>query len=295
MALVVEVPLNTVLADLDDALRTLLKRELERHGFEGVEIGFDAPSSDWSGSLTGPAVNLFLYDLREYTEGAERSLSETRDGNGARLAPPPLRLEVTFAITAWTQAVEDEHRLLSQVLAVLFSYRNLPEEVLGDRLANGTSRHAIEGTIGRPQTEKADFWTSVGGRFKASLDYAVRVTIESGAIFTRGPEVRTQTLRTRISDGPPRAVRELHRFGGKLRDGDDRPLADAWVAIPGAGRWTSSDRDGRFVFDRVIPGEHHIVARTLDGGTVEADVQIPGPAVDLVIGGSGKSRGKGPK
>ena len=292
MALVVQVPLNTVLADLDEALRALLRRELERHGFEGVEIAFDAPSSDWAGQLTGPAVNLFLYDLREFSEGQDRTPSETRDSGGARMSPPPLRLEVTFAITAWTQAVEDEHRLLSQVLAVLFSYRNIPTDVLGDRLANNGGRHPIEGTIGRPQTEKADFWTSVGGRFKASLDYAVRVTVESGAVFTRGPEVRTQLVRTRLSDGPPGAVSELHRFGGKLLGPDDQPLADAWVAMPDAGRWTSTDRAGRFIFDRIVPGKHQIVARTLEGGTVETDVEIPGPSVDLVIGGKGKGTKK---
>ena len=289
MALVVQVPLNTVLADLDEALRTLLRRELERHGFEGVEIAFDAPSSDWSGSLTGPTVNLFLYDLREFSEGQDRTPSEVRGGNGGpRIVPPALRLEVTFAITAWTQAVEDEHRLLSQVLAVLYSYRNIPQDVLGDRLAASAGRFPIEGTIGRPQTEKADFWTSVGGRFKASLDYAVRVTVESGAVFTRGPEVRTQLLRTRISDGPPGAVSELHRFGGKLIGADDEPMTDAWVAMPDAGRWTSTDRDGRFIFDRIVPGRHHVVARTLDGGTAEADIEIPGPPLDLVIGAKGK-------
>ena len=65
MPAVVDVPLNTCLADLDEALRTLLKRELERHGFEGVEIAFDAPATDWSAKLTNPTVNLFLYDLRE--------------------------------------------------------------------------------------------------------------------------------------------------------------------------------------------------------------------------------------
>ena len=65
MPAVVDVPLNTCLADLDEALRSLLKRELERHGFEGVEIAFDAPATDWSAKLTNPTVNLFLYDLRE--------------------------------------------------------------------------------------------------------------------------------------------------------------------------------------------------------------------------------------
>ena len=50
MALVVDVPLNTMLADLDESLRELLQRELARHGFDGVEIAFEAPAKDWSAS-----------------------------------------------------------------------------------------------------------------------------------------------------------------------------------------------------------------------------------------------------
>jgi Pvc16 N-terminal domain len=291
MALVVQVPLNTVLADLDEGLRTLLRRELERHGFEGVEIAFDAPSSDWSGQLTGPAVNLFLYDLRQAAEGSEMTPSETR-GNGAAVVAPPLRLEITYAITAWTQAVEDEHRLLSQVLAILFSHRNLPDDVLGDRLSGGAQPQGVEGAIAGPATEKADFWPSVGGRFKASLDYMVRLTIESGAVFTRGPEVRTQTMITREHGGRPGTRVELHRFGGTLRDKEGSPAADAWVAIPDAGRWTSSDADGRFIFERLTTGKHHVVVRTLAGETVEADIEVPGTRADLVVG---KPKGKGAK
>ena len=70
MAVTVDVPLNTMIADLDEALRRLLERELERHGFDGVEIAFDAPTKEWSGKLTSPTVDLFLYDLREATERA---------------------------------------------------------------------------------------------------------------------------------------------------------------------------------------------------------------------------------
>ena len=63
--LTVDVPLNTMLADLDETLRDLLRGELERHGFEGVDIAFDAPAREWSGQLSKPTVNIFLYDLRE--------------------------------------------------------------------------------------------------------------------------------------------------------------------------------------------------------------------------------------
>src|SRR3954463_15574544 len=94
MPAVVDVPLNTCLADLDEALRTLLKRELERHGFEGVDVAFDAPATDWSAKLTNPTVNLFLYDLRENVAEAEVTTRNLRV-NGANIAaPPPMRLGV---------------------------------------------------------------------------------------------------------------------------------------------------------------------------------------------------------
>src|SRR5215208_1360645 len=89
MALVVSVPLNTMLADLDETLRSLLKRELERHGFDGVEVAFDAPAREWSGQLSSPTVNLFLYDLRE-SQDARQSEWSTHSGNGgARDVRPP--------------------------------------------------------------------------------------------------------------------------------------------------------------------------------------------------------------
>ena len=108
MTRVVEVPLNTAIADLDEALRTLLKRELDRHGFDGVEIAFDAPSKEWSGKLTGPTVDLFLYDLREAIDRASATPGERRGNGVALISDPPLHLELTYAVTAWTKAVEDD-------------------------------------------------------------------------------------------------------------------------------------------------------------------------------------------
>src|SRR6185312_12146878 len=148
MARVVDVPLNTAIADLDEGLRTLLRRELARHGFEGVEIAFDAPSKEWSGKLTGPTVDLFLYDLREALDRAVGTSVERRENGRAVVVRPPLHLELTYAVTAWTKAVEDEHRLLSQVLSILFSYGELPDDVLGDNPAR-TLRSA-EASVGRP-------------------------------------------------------------------------------------------------------------------------------------------------
>src|ERR1700749_4172145 len=130
MAPVVDFPPNTAIADRDEALRTLLKRELDKHGFEGVEIAFDAPSTEWSGKLTGPSVDLFLYDMREALDRPPPPPSERRTNGVAIISAPPLQLELTYAVTAWTKAVEDEPRLLSTVLAILYSYSDIPADVL---------------------------------------------------------------------------------------------------------------------------------------------------------------------
>ncbi len=130
MSTIVQVPVNTMLADLDESLKTLLKRDLDRHGFDGVEIEFDAPDKEWAASLSSPAVNLFLYDIREAKELRPIDWEERmRDGRTFDLRPP-LRIDASYAVTAWTRDVQDEHRLLSQVMAALYAFPTLPEEVL---------------------------------------------------------------------------------------------------------------------------------------------------------------------
>jgi hypothetical protein len=286
MTLVVDVPLNTAIADLDEALRSLLRRELKRHGFEGVDVAFDAPSKEWSGKLTAPTVDLFLYDLREAGGRAQATPSEQRENGQAVVTPPALELELTYAVTAWTKAVEDEHRLLSQVLAILFSYRRLPAELLEGALDGGAVLAQADTSVGRPREEKSDFWTSVGGQYKASIDFVVHIRIASGASFVRGPEVRTQTVRTRVADGPARTLTEFHRIAGTVSDPDGAPVVDAWVTVPAAGLWTATGGDGRFRFDRIQPGSHRVVARTAAGDEAEATLDVPGGTVDLSVGGA---------
>jgi hypothetical protein len=297
MALVVDVPLNTMLADLDETLRVLLKRELGRHGFDGVEVAFDAPARDWSSQLSGPTVNLFLYDLRESHEFRPTEWRTDRSNGSHREVRPPMMMECSYAVTAWTQAVEDEHRLLSQVLGVLFAFPQLPADALAGRLSETARRFAIEGRIGQPKSDgKADFWTAVGGQYKASLDYVVTLACESGIAYERGPEVRTQTIGAGLADaapggpalagGVPGTITEMHRFGGKVVDADGAPLPDVWITLPDIGLFASSDRQGRFLLSRVPPGNHTLVARTRDGAEATAEVAIPGAVVDLTVGSS---------
>ena len=284
--LTVDVPLNTMLADLDETLRDLLRDELERHGFEGVDIAFDAPARDWSGQLSKPTVNLFLYDLRE-AEGLRTSewSRVQRDGRTFE-GRPPMVMECSYAVTAWTQAVEDEHRLLTQVLAIFYAYPELPQEraqrAAGQRLAGrGRSRPGSGRARARSRTSGARSAASTRSRWTTSCGSpSSRARISSVA----RKSVRRPCARG-SSDGPARAILEMHRSrraASRTRRASRSPTSGS--RCPTSAPGPSSAADGRFRFDRLPPGRHRLLARTADGREADAQLEVPGAGVDLVIG-----------
>ena len=77
MATRIDVPGNTMIADLDVGLRDLLIAQLRRHGFDDVDVVFDTPTSEWASQLTRPTVNLFLCDLRKSASAARTTVERT--------------------------------------------------------------------------------------------------------------------------------------------------------------------------------------------------------------------------
>jgi hypothetical protein len=100
----------------------------------------------------------------------------------------------------------------------------------------------------------------------------------------RGPEVRTQTLRLRGVDAPRGSLTEINRVGGVVSDADGAPVPDAWIVVPSAGAWGTTDAEGRFRLERVPAGEHRVLARGPDGTEAEATLTVPGGGVDIVLG-----------
>ncbi len=281
----IQVPINTMLADLDESVKALLKRELDRHGFDGIEIVFDAPDKEWAASLSSPAVNLFLYDIREAKEFRPIDW-EQREGPGGQTIElrPPLRIDASYAVTAWTRAVQDEHRLLSQTMAVLYAYPKLPPEILAPALQNGSQRYPLWTRTAQERHEDAsDFWTAVGGQYKASFNYVVTLSCEPGTVLERGPEARTVTMR--LFDGEARAgtMLELHRSGGIVVEGDDEPVRNAWVHMVETGQLAVTDADGHFRFERIRPGTYTVKARGPGGEEAEGELIVPGDGVEISL------------
>lgn len=180
---------------VDAALRALIERDT---GIRDVEVVFDAPTRDWAGRRTTPTVDVYLYDIREDLRLRQRGVINSYDEDGQVITGrhlPPRHFKLSYLVTAWTQRPEDEHRLLSALLATLLRFDALPEDLLEPELAE--LGLPVRLTIGLPPPEDrgfADVWSALGGELKPSIDVVVVAPVSTGQQFPLGPPVTEPPL-----------------------------------------------------------------------------------------------------
>ena len=170
--------------DLDESLKALLGRELPVAISGQVSVSFAAPDDEFHSSVKLPAVDLFLYDIRENLELRSNDEFVQRRGDGTGLRTHmPIRVDASYLITAWPGSTEkdrpeDEHHLLGEVMQVLLRFRTLPRTVLTGNLANQELPLPVS-TLqpGRLQS-LGEFWQALGGKPKAALNYTVTFAVD---------------------------------------------------------------------------------------------------------------------
>ncbi|WP_326587571.1 DUF4255 domain-containing protein [Streptomyces sp. NBC_01294] len=183
--------------EVDEGLRRLLAES----GLEasGVEVVFDAPTRDWAARRSAPTVCVFLYDIREDHTRRGSGAGEVYDADGFVVArrTPPRWFDLTYLVTAWASRPQDEHRLLSQVLACLVSTDTLPPRLLGGTLADlGLLVDVDAGGTGMDAPAASDVWSALGGELKPSLGLRVKAPLAgisrvAAAPVTEGVVVRS--------------------------------------------------------------------------------------------------------
>ena len=182
-----------MIQDVDESLRALVKRE----ALDGskADVAFDAPNKEWSSRRNTPTVDLYLYDIREDLERREVMWEDIRgDARDPRVVterrPPPRRFKLSYLVTAWTQRPEDEHRLLSSLLACFLRHPTLPADVLSGALAQGRQPILLNIALPPPQDRSiSDVWSALGGELKASLDLVINAPFEIKVAVPAGPPV----------------------------------------------------------------------------------------------------------
>ena len=191
-----------MLDDLDKTLLELLKQELPPGVMSQIAISFAPPDDHFPpSSVTLPAIDLFLYDVRENRELRDRECLVERRSDGSGLKKhPPVRVDCSYLITAWPSKSSstppfDEHRMLGEVMKVLLRHPLLPETLLQGSLQE---QHLPAITLQPGQLQSmGEFWQALGGKPKAALNYTVTIGIEPFAPEETGPLVRDKLLKFR--------------------------------------------------------------------------------------------------
>jgi hypothetical protein len=184
-----------VLHEVDETLRGIVKRDVINGS--DVEVVFDAPTKDWASRRNTPTIDIYLYDIREDLKRRQAGVIDVLDDEGritGRRTMPRI-FKLSYLVTAWTQRAEDEHRLLSSMLACFLRHDRIPVDWLtGSLQDNGWP---LDTTIALPPPEDralSDVWSALGGELKPSLDLVVTTPID----VARFVEAAT------LVDAPPR-------------------------------------------------------------------------------------------
>lgn len=282
--------MNWILTDLDDTLERLLLLD-KGLGENRIEITFNQPKREWSARLNRPTINLYLYDVREnsklrQTQPAWETIPHKDDHSKIVRQRRPVRIDVYYMVTIWAADVEDEHRLLSAVLMVLFRNPELPEDVLlgllQDQPVPITLKVAQEDTLQEP----ADIWSALDNEMRPSIPVVVTLALNPYAPSPPIKLVRERGLRP----GPglewlfrERAEDEIERnahqyrwsVGGSVQS--KKPLEQLRLKLVEGGQVVSLQSDGRFVIGNLAAGQYNLEITAPGRKARRYPLAVPGP------------------
>lgn len=188
--------------DLDKTLEILLKRELPPNLVGQVTISFETPDDQFPpSSVNLPAIDLFLYDVRENRELRDSKWDIERKSNGINIKKPsPIRVECSYLITAWPSEStpnpsKDEHSLLGEVMKVLLKYSTIPIDVLQGSLKNNELPLPTSALQSGHLQSLGEFWQSLGGKPKAALNFTATIAVDAVTPVEIGPPVTEKIIK----------------------------------------------------------------------------------------------------
>ena len=177
-----------VIAETDQALALVLKRKVL--GNAAIAVAFDPPNRPWIQSLKGPAVNLFLFDIKENLHRRDVMYEKVPGPDGvtvARRLPPP-RFDLHYTVSAWAPTVFAEHKILAAALRCFCSMTALPRETLPGPLA----ALPYEVLVTTEPGAKRSMFLNLGGELKAGFELTITVPMPGLPDAPAAPPVQQQ-------------------------------------------------------------------------------------------------------
>jgi len=166
-----------VINEVDEALRRLLIQELPIKNNE-VELNFNQPKREVTSRWNKPTINCYLHDVRQNKLRQKQWEVTNRNGNDSvALKRTPLRFDLHYIITIWTEEPDDEHYLLTRTILALCRYAYLPKEFLPESLQ--AQPNPIPMLIAEPEEflNPSDLWSSLDNELRPSLSCVISIAL----------------------------------------------------------------------------------------------------------------------
>lgn len=176
---------------LDQTLEDYLRGETPLD--ERVDVAYEAPDDEWRSRITRPTINLFVWDIRRNHTESQGGMDLVERDSERFHRPTPPRIDFRYLITTWTSEVRDEHQLLGALLVACLRQPLVPERYIQGALAEARPVPRIQ--VARfDGAESSEFWASMGGQLKASLDVIVTATVDASVLTKAGPPITSVGL-----------------------------------------------------------------------------------------------------
>lgn len=266
---------------VNDALRALIIEELPIRDSE-IEVAFNQPKREWSGRLSRPTLNFYLFDIRQNArfKNASPGFEVTQRGNGKveqqRAAP---RVDLNYMITAWAIAPEDEHRLLARVFMALYRSTVIPDALLPEAIQNQPYPIPIQmGTLNE-LTRPTEIWGVLDNELRPAITCTITLALDPYAPLV-SPIVQTRELRLSQREVPGGTEPSRWGVGGYLRemptlDGVRLTLLERAlpIVLEADGSWSVGRlREGRYTLQVSVPGT----------APRQFPLEVPSPSYDVV-------------
>ena len=272
-----------MISDLDETIKQLL---IQKGGLDPAEIDivFDTPDREWSSSISKPTVNIYLYDIHENVQKRDNDWQITSENGKATKKKAPIRVDLSYLVTVWTNDMTDQHRLLGHIVTTLFSHKEIPDDLLQGEL-NDPAYPIITHTAQQDGVlrNSADFWSALDNQLKPSISYVVTIPVDL-AKHVIAPQVRTKVLRTHERTKEVSSGDTWIQISGAVHEKGKphKGIPQAMVLIKEMQKSVVTGDDGAYSFRGVRPGDYTF--EVLAQGRKRKSFGITVPSADYDIG-----------
>lgn len=198
----------------------LVDQALERHLRavvplnSSVDVSFRAPDRTWSGGVTAPTVNLFLWDVARNAKQSQVGVQQVEHGGTVQRRFPNPVVDLRYLVTAWAGEQRDEHQLLGAVMVALLGEPTVADEHLPPALeGSGPVRLSLADA---QEARSAELWSALDGQLKPGLQLVLSLQVDTGRLLEVGPPATGLDVRTEDRRSGARSGRQAVEDGGRF-------------------------------------------------------------------------------